>query len=65
MARPRVLGVFMRSNLTEQSKELLNSTFQLRKILSQVLAPDLVNHIMKLIVKDEAHEKFLELTKDD
>ena len=55
----------MRSNLTEQSKELLNSTFQLRKILSQVLAPDLVNHIVELIVKDEAHEKFLELTKDD
>ena len=49
----------MRSNLTEQSKELLNSTFQLRKILSQV------NHIIELIVKDEAHEKFLELTKDD
>ena len=55
----------MRANLSEQSKELLNSTFQLRKILSQVLAPDLVNHIIELIVKDEAHEKFLELTKDN
>lgn len=55
----------LRANLSEQSKELLNSTFQLRKILSQVLAPDLVNHIIELIVKDEAHEKFLELTKDD
>ena len=55
----------MRGNLTEQSKELLNGTFQLRKILSQVCTPDLVNHIIELIVKDEAHEKFLELTKDD
>ena len=55
----------MRSNLTEQSKELLHSTFQLRRVLSQVLAPDLVDHIIELIVKDEAHEKFLELTKED
>lgn len=55
----------MRSNLTEQSKELLHGTFQLRRVLSQVLAPDLVDHIIELVVRDEAHEKFLELTKDD
>lgn len=51
----------MRDKLTVESKELLNGTFTLRKILSQVLTPDLVDYI----VKDGAHEKFLELTKDD
>ena len=55
----------MRANLSEQSKELLNGTFTLRKILSQVLTPDLVDYIIELIVRDGAHEKFLELTKDD
>ena len=55
----------MRANLSEQSKELLNGKFQLRKILSQVLAPDLVTHIIELITKDAAHEKFLELTRED
>lgn len=55
----------MRSNLTEQSRELLNSMLTMRKILSQVFAPDMVDYIVELIVKNEAHEKFLELTKDD
>ena len=55
----------MRDKLTVESKELLNGTFALRKILSQVLTPDLVDYIIELIVRDGAHEKFLELTKDD
>ena len=54
----------MRNKLTTQSKELLNSSLSMRKILSQVFAPDMVDYIMEIIVKNEAHEKFLELTKD-
>ena len=54
----------MRSNLTEQSKELLNSSLSMRKMLSQVFAPDMVDYIMQIIMKNESHEKFLELTKE-
>ena len=37
----------------------------MRRVLSQVLTPDMVDYIMELITWDGAHEKFLELTKDD
>jgi hypothetical protein len=36
----------------------------MRKILSQVFAPDMVDYLIEIIVKNEAHEKFLELAKD-
>ena len=55
----------MRENLSEQSKELLESSYQMRKILSQVLTPDLVDYVVHLIVLDGAHQKFLDLTKED
>lgn len=36
----------------------------MRKMLSQVFAPDMVDYIMQIIIKNESHEKFLELTKE-
>ena len=56
--------IILRNKLTTQSKELLNSSLSMRKILSQVFTPDMVDYLMEIIVKNEAHEKFLELTKD-
>lgn len=55
----------MRENLSEQSKDLLESSYQMRKILSQVLTPDLVDYVMQLIVRDGAHQKFLDLVRED
>ena len=55
----------MRSKLTPESKEALNSLWKFRKLLAQVLTPDLVDYIVELIVREEAHQKYLELTKDD
>ena len=55
----------MRNNLSDKSKELLNSIPMMRQTLSQVFNLDMVNHIMELIVKDEAHEKLLRLTTED
>lgn len=54
----------MRSNLSDQSKEILENKLALRKSLSQILPADIVEYIMQLIVRDQAHQKFLELTKD-
>ena len=51
-------------NLSNQSKELIESTLQLRKSLLQLFPKDLVDYIIELIVKDQAHQKLLELTKD-
>lgn len=45
-------------------EELLHSTFKLRQTLLQVLPKEAVEYIMELIVKDGAHRKYLELTKE-
>lgn len=50
--------------LSNQTKEILDNKIQLRKLLSQVIPSDLIDYIMELIVKDQTHQKFLELTKD-
>lgn len=50
-------------NLSEQSKEILENKLALRKSLSQILPADLIDYIIELIVRDQAHQKFLELTK--
>ena len=54
----------MYNNLSNQSKELLDTRMKLRQSLSQILPKDLVDYIMELIVKDLSHQKFIELSKD-
>ena len=51
-------------NLSNQSKEILDNKLKLRQSLGQILPQDLVDYIMLLIVKDQCHEKLLNLTKD-
>ena len=48
--------------LTPEIENLLAGTFKLRQTLSSVLPPEAVNYIIELIVKDDAHRKFLEIT---
>lgn len=50
--------------MSPELEELLHSTFKLRRTLLQVLPKEAVDYIMELIVKDSAHQKYLELTKD-
>ena len=54
----------MQSNLSNQAKEILENKIALRNSLSQVLPKEIINYIMELIIRDSAHEKFLELTKN-
>ena len=51
-------------NLSDQSKEILENKIALRKSLSQILPADVVEYIMQLIVRDQAHQKLTELLKD-
>ena len=51
--------------MSPELEELLHSTFKLRQALSQVMPKEAVDYIMELIVKDGAHRKYLELTKED
>ena len=46
--------------MSPELKEFLHSKFILRQTLSKVLPVDAVNYIMELIVKDGAHNKYLE-----
>lgn len=50
----------MQSNLSQQSKDILNALWQLKNNLSQILPKDLCEYIIELIAKDQAHEKLLE-----
>ena len=50
--------------MTKETEELLNCTYELRQRLSSVLPQDAVEYIVKLIVLDSAHQKFLALTAD-
>ena len=52
-------------NLSNQSKELLDSKMKLRQSVSQILPLDLVDYIMLLIVKAKCHENLLNLTKEN
>ena len=51
--------------MSPELEEFLHSTFKLRQALSQVMPKEAVDYIMELIVKDSAHRKYLELTKED
>ena len=55
----------LKLNLSDQSKEILENKIALRKSLSQILPADVVEYIMKLIVKDQAHQKLLEILKEN
>ena len=54
----------MQSNLSEQSKEIISALWQFKNTLDQIMPKDLAEYILDLIAKDQAHQKFLELTKD-
>ena len=54
----------LKLNLSDQSREIINNQFDLRKALSQIFPTDLVDYIVLLIVRDQAHQAFIENTKD-
>lgn len=54
----------MQNNLSQQSKDTINSLWKFKTALNQIMSIDLADYIIKLIAKDQAHQKFLELTKD-
>ena len=51
-------------NLSEQSKEIISALWQFKPTLSRIMPDDLAEYIIELIAKDQAHQKYLELTKD-
>lgn len=50
--------------MTKELEELLNSTNQIRKTISQVLPQEAVDYIVNLIAKDNAYRKYVEITSD-
>ena len=50
--------------LSPELEELLCSSFRMRKVLEQVLPKEAIDYILELVAKDEAHRKFLKLTKE-
>jgi hypothetical protein len=50
--------------ISAEVEELLEGSFRLRKTLEQVLPKEAVDYILRLIVKDGAHRKFLKITKE-
>jgi transcription termination factor Rho len=46
-------------------EEFFESSFKLRKILEQVLPKEAIDYILDLIAKDNAHHKFLKITKEE
>jgi hypothetical protein len=51
--------------MTEEFEQLFDSTFLLRKQLSQVLSKEAVDYIIKLVVLDQAHKKYLKLSSEN
>lgn len=51
-------------NLSEQSKDIINSLWQFQPKLAQIMPNDLAEYIVDLIAKDQAHQKLTELLKD-
>ena len=50
--------------MSSELEKLLESTYKLRGILSQVLNQEAVDYLITLVVKDNAHRKFLKLTDE-
>ena len=51
-------------NLSDKSKEILECLWQLRNTFNQVIPSDLTDYIIELIAKDQAYQKYIQLTKD-
>jgi hypothetical protein len=51
--------------MSPELEELLESSFKLKQILSQVLPQEAVEHILNLIARDGAHRKYLKLTEEN
>lgn len=51
-------------NLDPELEKILESSFQLRQALEQVLPKNAVDYIAILIAKDNAHRKFLKRTEE-
>ena len=51
-------------NLSDKSKEIIDTLWQLKNNLSQILPNDLCEYIIELIAKDQAHQKLTELVKN-
>ena len=51
--------------LDPQIEDIVDNTFILRRTLLNVLPENVVDYIISLISKDSAHQKFLEITKED
>ena len=47
--------------MSEELKELLDSTFILRQRLSAVLPPDAVDYLVGLVARDGAHRRMEEI----
>jgi hypothetical protein len=50
--------------MSTELKDFLKSSFKLRKTLEQVLPKEVVDYILSLIAKDNAHQKFLKVTEE-
>jgi hypothetical protein len=55
----------MLNQVSPELEALLQNSFQLRQTLSQVLPPEAVNYLMRLVVLDGAHRNFLKLTEEE
>ena len=51
--------------MTKELEELLNSTNQIRKTISQVLPQEAVDYIINLIAEDNAHRKYIDNTTEE
>ena len=50
--------------LSQQSEDIINSLWQFKPTLAQIVPNDLAEYIIDLIAKDQAHQKLLNLMKD-
>ena len=50
--------------LSDKSKEILHSLWQLRNTFNQVIPSDLTDYVIELIAKDQAHQKLIEVLSD-
>ena len=51
-------------NLSDKSKEIIATAWKLKTTLSQNLPPDLIEYIIELIAKDQAHQKLIKLLEE-
>ena len=53
------------SKLSPESEQIISSMFTFKKVLLSHLPQDIVEYLCELIVKDQAHKSFIELTRCD